>query len=53
MWRGSLSALYGSATSNAIASLQLHINEPNKLYPKITIKDEGIGPIPSVLAQFV
>jgi hypothetical protein len=46
-------ALHGSATSNAIASLQLHRNEPNKLYPKRTRKDEGIRLIPSLLAQFV
>jgi hypothetical protein len=53
MWRDSLSALHGLETSNAITSLQLHRNEPNKLYLERTIKDKGIGPIPSLLAQFV
>jgi hypothetical protein len=31
----------------------LHINEPNKVDPERTKKYEEVGPIPSLLAQFV
>jgi hypothetical protein len=31
----------------------LHKNEPNKIYSERIRKDVGIGPIPSILAQFV
>ena len=48
-----LSALHGWATSNAIASLLLHKNEPNRVDSKRARKDEEIGPIPSLPAQFV
>jgi hypothetical protein len=53
LWPNSLNALHGSATSNEIASLQLHKNEPNTIYSERTRKDKEIGPIPSLLAQFV
>jgi hypothetical protein len=44
--------LHGLAISDAISSLLLHINEPNKVDSERTQKDEEVGPITSVLAQF-
>ena len=41
------------AISDAIASLLLHINEPNKVDSERTRKDKEVGAIPSLLAQFV
>jgi hypothetical protein len=41
------------AISDAIASLLLHINEPNKVDSERTRKDEEVGPIPRLLAQSV
>jgi hypothetical protein len=45
--------MHGLAISDAITSLLLHMNEPNKVDPERTKKDEEVGPIPSLLAQFV
>jgi hypothetical protein len=41
------------AISDAIASLLLRINEPNKADSERTRKDEVVGPIPRLLAQSV
>jgi hypothetical protein len=38
------------AISDAIASVLLHINEPNKVDSERTRKDEEVKPIPSLLA---
>jgi hypothetical protein len=52
-WTRSYWRLHGLAISNAIARLLLLINEPNKVDSERTKKDEEIGPIPSLLAEFV
>jgi hypothetical protein len=39
--------------SDAIASILLHKNEPNKMYSESTKKDEKIGPILNLIAQSV
>jgi hypothetical protein len=48
--QGSLGALHGLANINAIASLLLHINEPNRVDSERTQKDEEVGPFHSLLA---
>jgi hypothetical protein len=45
--------MHGLAISDAIMSLLLHIDEPNKLDSEKNKKYEEVGPIPSLLAQFV
>jgi hypothetical protein len=45
--------MHSLAISDAITSFLLDINEPKKVEPEITKKVEDVGPIPSLLAQFV
>jgi hypothetical protein len=45
--------LHGFSISNAIASLLLHRNEPNKIDSEITQRDEEAGPNPILPAEFV
>jgi hypothetical protein len=47
------SGVHGLAISNAIASLLLHKNEPNKIDSERTRRDEEAGPNPILLAEFV
>jgi hypothetical protein len=51
LWSGrdSIGAI---AISDGIASLLLHTNELNKIVSERTRKNEEVGPIPSLLAQF-
>jgi hypothetical protein len=53
VWARFYSCHHDLAISDAIASLLLHINEPNKVNSGRTRKDEEVGLIPSLLAQFV
>jgi hypothetical protein len=48
-----VSTLYGLATFNAITSLLLHRNEPNKVDSERKREDKEVGLIPSLLARFV
>jgi hypothetical protein len=45
--------MHSLVISDAIMSLLLHINEPNKVDCERNKKDEEVGPISSLIAQFV
>jgi hypothetical protein len=53
VWARYYSSLHGSVISDAIASLQLHKNEQNKIDSERTLRDEEAGPNFILLAEFV